>query len=98
MKKTSRAKTPNNDKDTLQSEYRLDYRQARPNRFAGRIDKERTVVVLDADISKVFTTPESVNSVLRALIETMPQAKSKTGSLPAGVAKEKRGQYKPKQR
>ena len=60
----------------MASEYRFDYRKARRNRFAGRIAKDRIVVVLDPDISKVFTTPESVNAVLRALITTMPRAKS----------------------
>ncbi|MEI1375769.1 hypothetical protein PQG02_02715 [Nostoc sp. UHCC 0926] len=29
-------------------------------------------VVLDEDVAQVFTTPESVNKVLRALIESMP--------------------------
>jgi hypothetical protein len=31
------------------------------------------VVVLDEDVAQVFTTPESVNKVLRALIESMSQ-------------------------
>jgi hypothetical protein len=31
------------------------------------------VVVLDPDIAEVFTTPESVNNILRALIAAMPQ-------------------------
>jgi len=56
----------------MRREYRLDYSKARPNRFAGRSPGERLVVVLDPDIAQVFTTPESVNTVLRALIETMP--------------------------
>jgi hypothetical protein len=30
------------------------------------------VVVLDEDVAKVFTTPESVNQALRALIEVVP--------------------------
>jgi hypothetical protein len=34
-------------------------------------------VALDADVSKVFTTPESVNAVLRALIEVMPKTPAK---------------------
>ena len=59
--------------EEMRSEYRFDYRQARPNRFAGRSKGEHLVVVLDLDIAQVFTTPESVNTVLRALIETMPQ-------------------------
>jgi hypothetical protein len=62
--------------DELQPEYAFDYRQARPNRFAGRVDPGRVVVALDPDVSKVFTTPESVNTALRALIEAMPKAKS----------------------
>jgi hypothetical protein len=60
-------------------EYRFDYSKARPNRFAGRIDESRVVVVLDPDVSEVFTTPESVNKVLRALISNMP-AKGKSGT------------------
>ncbi|HWT81659.1 MAG TPA: hypothetical protein VN648_22940 [Candidatus Methylomirabilis sp.] len=60
--------------DDLRPEYEFDYQKARPNRFAGRGDRERVVVALDADVSKVFTTPESVNTVLRALIETMPKS------------------------
>lgn len=59
--------------EEMRSEYRFDYRTARPNRFAGRGKGEHLVVVLDPDIAQVFTTPESVNTVLRALIETMPQ-------------------------
>ncbi len=55
--------------DDVQPEYNLDYRKARPNRFAGQIDKSRVVVVLDPDIAEVFTTPESVNEILRALIQ-----------------------------
>ena len=58
------------------SEYNFDYRKARPNRFAGRIHRDRVTVVLDADISKVFTTAASVNKALRALIVAMPKGKS----------------------
>jgi hypothetical protein len=53
-------------------EYDFDYRKARPNRFADRLYKNRRVVVLDPDISKVFANSESVNTVLRALVTTMP--------------------------
>jgi len=55
-------------------EYAFDYRKAKPNRFAGRISKERVVVVLDPEVSKVFITPESVNTMLRALITAMPES------------------------
>jgi len=74
MKKTPTSKTRKSASDTMRSEYRFDYRKARPNRFAGRSKAERLVVVLDPDIAQVFTTPESVNTVLRALITTMPPA------------------------
>lgn len=68
--------------DDLRPEYNFDYRKARPNRFAGRVDKSQVVVMLDPDISEVFTTPESVNAILRALIATMPatQARSDRGA------------------
>jgi hypothetical protein len=58
--------------DDLRPEYRLDYSKAQPNRFTGRINKEQMIVVLDSDISKVFKTPEAVNTALRALITAMP--------------------------
>jgi hypothetical protein len=58
--------------DELRPEYRFDYSKSRENRFAGRSQGERLVVVLDPDVAEVFKTPESVNEVLRALIATMP--------------------------
>jgi hypothetical protein len=54
------------------AEYRFDYSKAKPNRFAERLKGMRRAVVLDPDVAVVFSTPESVNAVLRALIETMP--------------------------
>ena len=53
-------------------EYRFDYSKAGPNRFAARVKPVSRVVVLDPDVAEVFSTPESVNTVLRALIEAMP--------------------------
>ncbi len=58
--------------DELRPEYAFDYRTAQPNRFAGRLDRGRCVVVLDPDVARVFTTPESVNAALRALIQVVP--------------------------
>jgi hypothetical protein len=74
MKKTKMTDAASSAPDDLLPEYRLDYRQARPNRFANRVDREKLVVILDPDVRKVFTTSESVNSVLRALIEAMPKS------------------------
>jgi hypothetical protein len=62
-----------NSDDELLNEYHFDYKKAKPNRFAARDGKQLLkVVVLDEDVAQVFTTPESVNKVLRALIESMP--------------------------
>jgi len=71
MKKTSSSKIKT-AKD-LRAEYHFDYRQSRPNRFADKIDTIAVVVVLDPDVAEVFTTPESVNTALRALITAMPR-------------------------
>jgi len=60
-------------KDDLLPEYRFDYSKARPNRFVERMAKDSVVVVLGPDVAEVFTTPEAVNEVLRALITTMPK-------------------------
>jgi hypothetical protein len=60
--------------DELLSEYHFDYTKAKLNRFAASDGQQSLkVVVLDEDVAQVFTTPESVNQVLRALIEVMPQ-------------------------
>ncbi|MBC6477300.1 MAG: hypothetical protein GDA56_05410 [Hormoscilla sp. GM7CHS1pb] len=73
MNKTNFDHTDNLD-DELEAEYHFDYKKAKPNRFAISAGKQRLkVVVLDEDVARVFTTPESVNKVLRALIESMPQ-------------------------
>jgi uncharacterized protein YabE (DUF348 family) len=50
-------------------EYQFDYKKATPNRFSKSV-----AVVLDPDVSKVFTTPAAVNAALRELITTMPKA------------------------
>ena len=57
----------------MRPEYRLDYKKARTNRFAGRIDRQQLVVLIDTDVSEVFSTPEAVNTALRALITAMPK-------------------------
>jgi hypothetical protein len=74
LRKTHSAKSESVEFDDLLPEYKFDYSKAKPNRFAERVYKNRRVVILDADISKVFTSTESVNAVLRALIATMPKA------------------------
>jgi hypothetical protein len=84
LMKTETNPEPEQDEDMLR-EYSLDYSQARPNRFAGNIDKSQIVVLLDPDVAEVFTTPESVNAVLRALIKTMPKTQPRSGRKPVLV-------------
>ncbi len=64
---------PDTVSDVLLPEYRFDYSKAKPNRFAPSPMPVKTTVDLDPDVASVFTTPEAVNAVLRALIQTMPQ-------------------------
>ena len=72
MKKTSPANNEELPRQFLPTEYRFDYRKARPNRFADKPKEGRVVVILDPDVAQVFTSPQTVNEVLRALIKAMP--------------------------
>jgi len=53
-----------------------------------------TIVVLDEDVAQVFTTPESVNKALKALIEVVPQISLTADDLQATT----RFQERPEQR
>ncbi len=64
-----------NLEDELLPEYDFDYRKAKSNRFANHDgNRKLTLVALDEDVAEIFTTPESVNKALRALIEAMPKS------------------------
>lgn len=72
MSKMPSEQRPSSEEELL-AEYHFDYQKAKPNRFAVRHETTKfRVVVLDEDVAQVFTTPESVNKALRALIESMP--------------------------
>lgn len=58
--------------DDLLPEYELDYRKAKPNRFA--VTEQQRVVILEPDVAEYFHDSESVNRLLRALIEVLPRA------------------------
>lgn len=77
MKKTPTSK--HRKVQEMASEYRLDYRKAKPNRFAARMKDEPLVVMIEPDVAKVFTSAEQVNKALRALISAMPEKKVTTG-------------------
>lgn len=68
------------EREDMQPEYHFDYTKAKPNRFAAKQADGSLVVVLEPDIVEVFSTAESVKRVLRALIATMPPARSKSDS------------------
>lgn len=76
MKKTRSKNRTHDSGEEMLPEYRFDYKKARPNRFAARMEPGSRMVVLDPDVAKVFTSPESVNEVLRALIKAMPKGVS----------------------
>jgi hypothetical protein len=69
MKKASPKKTS----DGMRSEYRFDYSKSKPNRFAAQIKEGSVVVVLEPDVASVFDNSETVNQVLRAVIEDRPR-------------------------
>ena len=77
MKKTSGTKESKHQRDELRPEYRFDYKQTRPNRFAKDLQGKTLMVVLDPDVAKVFRDGESVNAVLRALLTVMPARRTK---------------------
>lgn len=71
-------KTPASKRRKVQdmaSEYRFDYKKAKPNRIATRMTDEPLIVMIEPDIAKVFTSAEQVNKALRALISAMPDKK-----------------------
>ena len=75
MKKTPASKP--RKVSEMASEYRFDYKKAKPNRFAEKMKDEPVLVLLDDDEAKVFRTAEHVNTALRALISAMPNEKGK---------------------
>lgn len=55
----------------MRAEYAFDYRKARPNRFAARMQGVVRTVVLDPDVAAVFRTSKSVNDLLRSVIASV---------------------------
>lgn len=58
--------------DELRDEYQFDYTQAKPNRFAAKLRKGGRLIVLEPEVAAAFRESDSVNAVLRALLQTMP--------------------------
>ncbi len=76
MKKTPTTK-PRKTQE-MASEYRFDYKKAKPNRLAARMKNEPLIVMIEPDVAKVFKSSEQVNKALRALISAMPEKKTTT--------------------
>jgi len=71
MKKAPRKRTAAAATE-MRPQYRFDYGTAKPNRFAGRVPKNAVAVVLAPDVTSVFNSSDSVNSLLRSVIKAMP--------------------------
>ncbi len=70
--------------DEPKAEYNFDYVKAMPNRFASKMAGGSLAVLLDPDVARVFRNAESVNTVLRALLTTMPSGRTRGArSVPA---------------
>jgi hypothetical protein len=58
--------------DELRPEYELDYRQAKPNRFAAAVKEGGRLIVLEPDVAAVFKDSDDVNAALRAIAQSLP--------------------------
>jgi len=59
------------DNDDLLPEYNFDYSKAKSNRFIKQ--KQQINVTLDEDVARIFTTSDSVNQALRAILSALPK-------------------------
>ena len=59
--------------EDMREHYEFDYRQAKPNRFAERIDQNSIMIVLDPDVAAVFPSAEAVNEALRVIVQALKQ-------------------------
>ncbi len=77
MKKTLARKKEKAEQEELASEYRFDYSESKPNRFAGSMSGGAIAVVLEPDVAAVFNSSKTVNALLRSVISSVPQPKRK---------------------
>lgn len=82
----SKAQKPSSKsrRDDLRAEYQLDFGKSRPNRFASRMGKDAVAVVLEPDVAQVFGSSQSVNRLLRSVIEAIPPGRSRAVRRKAG--------------
>ena len=61
-------------RDDLRREYkRSDFGRLERGKYYARVRANTNVVVLDPDVASVFRSPESVNSLLRSVINALPK-------------------------
>jgi len=75
MRKTPPLKKHPTSRNPLGKEYRFNYRQATPNRFAPRMSESVVTVVLEPDVAAGFKSSKAVNVLLRSVIAAMPESK-----------------------
>lgn len=78
MKKTKTKERAAQHSDDLIPEYAFDYTKAKTNRFPKKQPMGSRTVQIDPDVAAVVATSESVNAILRALIQNMPVASTGT--------------------
>jgi hypothetical protein len=69
--------------EELRSEYEFDYSQAKPNRFAAKMQRGGKLVVLDPDIAAAFPDSAQVNTVLRSLLSSNPPSGKEASESPS---------------
>ena len=75
MKKMSTPKKQPGVRDAMRKEYRFDYSQAKPNRFAEKMSEGVVAVVLEPDVAAIFKSSKAVNAFLRSVIAAMPESR-----------------------
>ena len=66
--------------DELRSEYkRSDFEKLERGKFYKRVKASSNVVILDADVAKIFHSSASVNKALHSLVEVAQKASGLTG-------------------
>lgn len=73
MKNTNRTRTPG---DEPRKEYRFDYAESQPNRFARRAAEPCVAVVLDPDVARAVGSSRRANQLLRAALRKAPPART----------------------
>jgi hypothetical protein len=68
----------------LRAEYRFDYSKAKPNPYAARLGQDTVTIVLDPDVAAVFSSAESVNTLLRSVIAALPRPTKRPTTKRAG--------------